>query len=976
MQRFSDLVVRFRVQVMLGVVLVTILLASQLPRLRVDSDILNYLPSSDRAVQLFDAVGAQFGGNSLAIICVEADDVFTPHTIGTIHHLTEKIKEIPEITHVTSLTDVLDIRTGEWGLEISRLIDRHRLPTEPDELARLRAYALRKDLYAGHIVSEDGTVALIIARIREGANRVAVARRMAEVVRDLGPSETIYCAGTPFQMREIQRMVVRDVSYLLPLVLLLLILVLAVSFRSAVGVVLPLMLVFLSTVWTLGVMALVRIPLTIISNITPIILIAIGSAYGIHLVSRFLEDPLGPAGLHRHVQRTLAGVGFPIILAGVTTLIGFLSFTGSYLTIVKYFGLFTALGVFFAMVLAVTFLPAVLSIRQKRLAREARSPKRQSAEIITRTVGNLGALVLRRERWVLGAALAVAILSLLALPRLNREVDMLKYFPPKSSLRVAERLMEEKFGGSIPIQVSVHGDLRDPMVLKEIWKLEKFLETVPALHKPKSVADLIAEMNYVMNGRYTIPETREEVSNLWFLLEGEETLEQLVDSDRSWGLIQASMASVNTTTIRAIVDQVDAYIADEVSEPLVRVDWGTASPTTNDRASMIQRNRIADLIRWDLAGKAVDPGLGAERIAGILSAHQNVEQFALAHRERAELEDRITRFYSEDLAQAAVTSADTIATALSKVAANTVPMAEEVAAVIRANLDQGSDGVDVLAIADDAAALRALIREGRGDFRANRALKDIQGVLPEQLQDDAELQKRLRGDLWELNHQSALLPVTIAEPQGGARDTVRLAVDQTGIPLIYKHLDDNLVKTQFVSLLFTVALVFGILTIQFRSFMAGAMGAVPMALTVLVNFGVMSLLGVALDIATVLVGSIAIGIGIDYTIHFLSRFRAETRNHHDPHLVLDATLRTTGKAILVNAITVALGFLALLLASVVPIRNFGWLTALTMVSSAAGALCVLPALILVFRPAFVGSLIANNHTVGPNRRGPRMQKEA
>jgi hydrophobe/amphiphile efflux-3 (HAE3) family protein len=976
MQRFAELVVRFRGQVIVATILLTVLFAALLPRLRLDSDILNYLPDNDPAVRLFDAVGIQFGGNSLAIVGVEADDVFAAHTIGTIHELTERIREIPEVSHVTSLTDVLDVRAGEWGLEIGRLVDKHHLPTEPDELARLRTYTLGKDLYAGRVVSEDGTAALIIARIRADANRTVVAGKIAAAAREIGPAESIYYAGTPFQMLEIQRMVVRDLCYLLPLVSLLLVLVLAASFRTSRGVILPLAVVALSTIWTLGAMALLRIPLTIISNITPIVLIAIGSAYGIHLMSRFTEEPIGPAGPRVRVYNTVSGVGFPIVLAGITTLIGFLSFTGSYLTIVKYFGLCTALGVLFATLLAVTFIPAVLSFRQRRSQRDTPLSQHRSAELVTRAVAALGAFVLRRERWILGAAVIVAALCLLALPRLNRDVDMLKYFPPKSSLRMAERLMEEKFGGSIPIQVSVHGDLGDPMVLKEVWKLEKFLETVPAVHKPKSIADLIAEMNYVMNGRYSIPETRKEVSNLWFFLEGEETLEQLVSGDRSWGLIQASMASVNTATIREIVNLLNGYIAEHLETSLVAVSLETSSGATGTSASIEQLERIATLVRWDIAGRAGATAPTTERIAEILRPYQNGREFALTHSERAELEDRITRFYSEDLAQAAVRSTQSVAMALSGLATEAAPVEEKVAVALRGLLDPDQDAPDSLAVADDAAALQALVQEARGDFRADRALCDIQTLFPEQLRGDPELQRRLRGDLWELNHRSALIAATVSDLRDEVPRTVHLAVEQAGIPLIYKHLDENLVKTQIISLLFTIALVFAILAIQFRSLVAGVFGAIPMGLTVLINFGVMSLLGVALDIATVLVGSIAIAIGIDYTIHFLSRFRAEARNHDSPRLILDATLRTTGKAILINASTVTLGFLVLIFASVVPIRNFGWLTALTMVSSAAGSLCVLPALILVLRPRFVGTLITNNYSADLSTVRPPMQKEA
>ncbi len=965
-QRFSDIIIRFRVLVILITLILSFWFVSLLPRLEVDSDILNYFPDSDEAVRLFDEVGAQFAGNSLAIIAVESDNVFTEGTLRTIHQITEKAKALPEVTHVTSLTDVLEIRSGEWGLEVGRLIDKYRLPTDIDELARLRTYTLGKDLYSGRIVSEDGTVALVIARIREGANRTVVGSELAAAVRDLNAPETLYYAGTPFQMLEIQEMIVRDVRYLVPLVSILLILILAVSFRSFLGVVFPLVTVLLSTVWGMGCMALLHVPVTVISNITPVVLLAVGSAYGIHFVSRLSEKSAGSESRTVQVRSALTSVGWPIILAGVTTLAGFLSFTGSYLTIIKYFGLFTALGVCFAMILAITFLPAVASFTGSGHSR--RSSEGSSGDFVTRMMDRLGEFVLRREWWILGIAGMMIILSALGLPRITREVDMLGYFPSKSTIHISERLMEEKFGGSIPIQVSVRGDLHDPLVLKEIWALQKYLETLPAVYKPQSISNLIAEMNFVMNGRYTIPDTREEVDNLWFFLEGEETLEQLVDSDRSWGLIQANMASVNTETIRRTVDALDAYMSAHIDIATFRFDLASAAPGQVVHALAGQRERITTLICDDVASLKNDEGLKPARVSEVLSRYQTDTPLTLGASEQTRLDTLITGYYTQDLAQVSVASVSDVARAVSVLGVDSAPAIGTIVEVLRTYLVEDNDPEGLIY---DAEALQALIREARGDFLVNRALEEFRMILSADLQADSIFLKRLRGDLWELNHNHVLVPTQETE----SSTSEVLTAKQTGIPLIYKHLDDNLVKTQILSLLITLMLVIVMISLQFRSLVAGLLGVIPLALTVLTNFGVMAYLGVAIDTATVLVGSIAIGIGIDYTIHFLWRLQAEAKRHASPLEILDATLETTGRAILINAATVGLGFLALILASVIPLRHFGWLTSLTMATSAFAAICVLPAMILAVKPRFIFTLIKNNHARVPQNADGANRKE-
>ena len=98
-----------------------------------------------------------------------------------------------------------------------------------------------------------------------------------------------------------------------------------------------------------------------------------------------------------------------------------------------------------------------------------------------------------------------------------------------------------------------------------------------------------------------------------------------------------------------------------------------------------------------------------------------------------------------------------------------------------------------------------------------------------------------------------------------------------------------------------------------------------------------------------MIASIAIGIGIDYAIHFSSRFKTEIKEGNEELPALEKTLETTGKAIVINALTVALGFIILMWSNMIPMQRFGWLIALTMGVSAWASLTFLPSLILVFK---------------------------
>ena len=171
----------------------------------------------------------------------------------------------------------------------------------------------------------------------------------------------------------------------------------------------------------------------------------------------------------------------------------------------------------------------------------------------------------------------------------------------------------------------------------------------------------------------------------------------------------------------------------------------------------------------------------------------------------------------------------------------------------------------------------------------------------------------------------------------------------TGSSYLFKVLTDLLVHGQILSLLvslFGVALVVGLI---FRSIRFGLLSMIPLGFTIVLNFGVMGWLRIPLDTATTMIASIAIGIGVDYTVHFLSKYRRERRAGVEPHEAVSETIRTTGRAIIYNAVAVAAGFAVLLFSSFGPIATLGALVAVTMGISSLAALTLLPSALLMMK---------------------------
>jgi predicted RND superfamily exporter protein len=400
-------------------------------------------------------------------------------------------------------------------------------------------------------------------------------------------------------------------------------------------------------------------------------------------------------------------------------------------------------------------------------------------------------------------------------------------------------------------------------------KTDKFLESLKGVANSQSAAGLIAEMDDIMEGGKKIPDSRDKIVNLWFLLDGQDIMGRLVSSDLQAGLVQAVSGNSGGDTSKNILDDLDKYVKNMEKE-YTGFNRDTADKDSGEYVSKYLVSEAADMIRMDVLKRDHDFKLTAAQLAEVISP---------------------------DCVKGAINSEKTAGKILSLIPAD----------------------------------------------KQDRFLK----------QDIAD-------DLKLINDRNVYLPESIYLAMPGKTvenaEKVKFTAEYTGLPLIYNHLDNSLINSQFESFAYALIFIYIIFVMQLKSFRMGLIGLAPIILTVIMMFGIMGFFGIPLDVATVLTGSIALGIGIDYAIHFSVRFKNFYLAGYTAKDAIMETLRTTGKAILINVVAVTMGFLTLLFAQLVPLQRFGILIAVAMVGSGLGALTTLPAMLLRTNPGFLGKL--------------------
>ena len=738
--------------------LVTLGFALFLPRIGFEADYAKMLPKDDPIVAQYAKTRDLFGGQSmfmLAVVAEEGGTLFDLPSLRKLYALTgelEKLEKEGLVQEVISPTNVRIVAGTAAALVVQPILVRWPETEEDVELFRRKVWEER--MVRDNLILADGSGAIFLLRLAPKAEtredwQAEILRDLEALARQYAGPERFYISGQATFLVYVNRYMRQDLALLLPIVVIVVVLVLFINFRNWRGVVLPLAVVLVGLVWTMGLVGLTGRKLTMISTFLPAVLVAVGSAYGIHVVNEFLSEVEPGKDRRALAQATLREMFLPVAGAAITTVAGFLTLLSSFLVPTREFGVFSAFGVLVCFLLALLMIPALLVLLPL--------PRPQSARVEMRSAHRFARFLSSHPVAVLLLSLALLSALGLGIPWLRVESDVTRYFREGSPVVEGLRLVDERFGGSQELSVVIdtgrQDGLKDPEVLRFMDRLQRFLEEQPPVGSTSSLVDFVKESYFTLRGDdpafYTVPETRRAVAQVLLLYEmgGGEVTGSLTTRDFRLGRISARVRSVGLAGYDALIQAVEEFVG---------------------------REKPASVVDWYI----------------------------------------------------------------------------------------------------------------------------------------------------------------------------------TGSPSLYIQLSKNLIASQLVSLGTSFGAVGFIVAALMLSLGAGFLSLIPLLVAVVGNFGVMGYVGAYLDMATVMIASLTVGIGVDYAVHFLSRYRNARGRGLAHGLALGETFRTSGRAIVINALTLTLGFLVMLFSRFGALNTFGWLFALTMVTSMLGALFVLPA-ILAWVPAWV-----------------------
>ena len=248
------------------------------------------------------------------------------------------------------------------------------VPQTPAELARIRADALDNRVLVGNLVAPDGRATVLTVYVNpppgdHGFNQRLVASIDALLREVPIPGGAAFQVGVPLTKATYVEYLRRHLRVTPPLGLAVLVGVLFLCFRTLQGVVIPVLTAVISVVWTLGIMAILGIPMTVLTGIIPSLLLAIGFTEDVHMLTAYHERIRLGDGKLTAIRTMLEETSLAILVTGATTVLGFASLILTDITMVVEFGYASALGL--TANLIVTLLAVPLALRLWRLPRRA-----------------------------------------------------------------------------------------------------------------------------------------------------------------------------------------------------------------------------------------------------------------------------------------------------------------------------------------------------------------------------------------------------------------------------------------------------------------------------------------------------------------------------------------------------------------------------------------------------------------------------
>jgi len=606
-ERFAHRIYRNRIKTILLMLMITAVIVSQIPKITVDTSMEGFLHPDDPAMLAYNAFREQFGRDEVVMVAIEPPDVFDLKFLNTLASLHAELEEnVPYIDDITSMINARNTRGEKDDLIVEDLLE--NWPANQREMAVLKERVLSNPVYKNLMISEDGRFTTIIIRthshssIGQDANLLegfddadpdASTQSAAESERpvyltDKENSEVVFAvqqvvdnyradalpiwvAGSPVVTHFLKQTMMSDIRKFLALATLTAAIVLFIMFRRITGVLLPLLVVFLSLLSTIGLMAIFSVPIKVPTQILPSFLLAVGVGTSVHILAIFFHHYRASADKEQAIAYAMGHSGLAVVMTNVTTASGLVSFSTAELAPIADLGVFAGIGVMLAFVNTIFLLPALLALIP--ISPKTSPEGKNTPTVMGRLLTSVGNFSTAHPLPIMLVSAIIIMASVVAITSIRFSHHPLSWFPKDNDIRVATEKIDREMKGSISLEViidtSAENGLYNPALLNRIEEAAAHLAKLEYekmyVGKAWSVTAILKEIHQALNENrakyYRIPRERNLVAQEFLLFEnsGSDDLEDFVDSQFSKARLMIKVPFEDAYHAAQFIEKVNAY---------------------------------------------------------------------------------------------------------------------------------------------------------------------------------------------------------------------------------------------------------------------------------------------------------------------------------------------------------------------------------------------------------------------------------
>jgi predicted RND superfamily exporter protein len=566
-------------------VILTVLFALQIPRINIDTDPENMLEAHQPDRVFYDQIKEDFGIRDLIVLGITDDaGIFQPSTLGKIARITDEILTIDGIIveDVISFTTTDNVTTEGGVMQVRRIME--TVPATQEETESIKAGLFDNPLFLEKIVSKDGEAVAIYIPIQQKDMSYRISKEIEAIVQnELEEGQNYYIAGLPVAEDTFGFEMFFQMAILAPLIGLVIFVLLFLLFRKISLIISPMIVAMFSVAWGMGALIGLGFTVHIMSSMIPIFLMPIAVLDSVHILSEFYDRYPKIRDKKRTLTTVVDELYRPMFYTSITTAVGFGSLALADIPPVRVFGAFVAFGVMAAWILTVTVIPAsIMLIKEEKLtAKIVREDTKPS--LLAKFLPAVGQFAFSRSRPIVVFAVLLLSIGIWGLTRIVVNDNPVHWFNKDHKIRVADRVMNQRFGGTYMAYLSVEGDepddIKKPVVMEYISELQRYLEEKEVVGKTSSVVDIVKRVGYVLRGdgsQTMIPESQDEIGQylFLFLMSGDPNdLDNFVDYDYQKANIWVQMKRGDNRDMEGIEGAVQQFLGNNNIPEGIQIRW-------------------------------------------------------------------------------------------------------------------------------------------------------------------------------------------------------------------------------------------------------------------------------------------------------------------------------------------------------------------------------------------------------------------